>query len=50
VVVDDDALRFGLPPWRVSGDGEKVDSLAALSSAVVERTVRWCVREAGPRG
>jgi pimeloyl-ACP methyl ester carboxylesterase len=50
VVVDDDALRFGLPPWRVSGDGEKVDSLAALSSAVVERTVRWCIREAGPRG
>jgi pimeloyl-ACP methyl ester carboxylesterase len=50
VVVDEDALRFGLPPWRVVGDRQKVDSLAGLTSAVVERTVRWCVREAAPRG
>lgn len=50
VVVDDSALRFGLPPWRLAGDGQKVDSLASLTRAVVDRTVRWCVRQETPGG
>jgi len=50
VVVDENALRFGLPPWRLAGDGQKVDSLAGLTDAVVDRTVRWCVQEVVPRG
>jgi pimeloyl-ACP methyl ester carboxylesterase len=50
VVVHDDALRFGLPPWRLAGAHEKVDSLASLASAIVDRAARWCVGEAARRG
>jgi pimeloyl-ACP methyl ester carboxylesterase len=50
VLAHDDALRFGLPPWRVAGAHHKVDSLAGVGSAIVERAVRWCVEEASPRG
>jgi pimeloyl-ACP methyl ester carboxylesterase len=49
VVVDDNALRFGLPPWRISGERQKVDSLASVTRAVVGLTVRWCVGEVAGR-
>jgi pimeloyl-ACP methyl ester carboxylesterase len=50
VVVHEDALRLGLPPWRLSGKRAKVDSLAGLAKAIIEKTVRWCVREAVSSG
>jgi pimeloyl-ACP methyl ester carboxylesterase len=50
VLVNEDALRFGLPPWRLDGTRAKVDSLAGLAKAIIEKAVRWCVREAVPSG
>jgi pimeloyl-ACP methyl ester carboxylesterase len=49
VVVDDNAFRFGLPPWRLAGPRQKVDALADLTRTVVERTVRWCAGEGSAR-
>jgi hypothetical protein len=41
VVVDADALRFGLPRFRRAGGSHKVDVQAALTERLVLETVAW---------
>jgi pimeloyl-ACP methyl ester carboxylesterase len=49
VVVDENAFRFGLPPWRLAGPRQKVDALADLTRSMVGRTVDWCTADGAAR-
>ena len=42
-LVDPNALRFGLPRFRVAGSSRKVDVAADLHEAIIATTVNWCV-------
>ena len=43
IAVDPNALRFGLPPWRIQGVGKKVNVLDNLTTAILAKAIPWCV-------
>jgi pimeloyl-ACP methyl ester carboxylesterase len=51
IVADRDALRLGLPPWRLQGRGKKANVQADLMRKVIQRTAAWCSESVpGDRG
>ena len=42
VIVDTDALKFGLPRFRTHGFSAKLDTQAALTESILSLTAAWC--------